>query len=78
MSKEGRYLPNPNGFIAAHNKAKQEQLRADVDQDAFVFTARLKALCDEFDERITLATAIGAMEVVKHELITGALEQDHD
>lgn len=43
------------------------------DQDVFVFTARLKALCDEFDGRVSTAAAIGALDIVKFEIIAEAL-----
>ena len=48
----------------------------DRDQAAFVFTTRIKAVCDEFDGKLSTAAAIGAFEIVKHELIADALEDD--
>lgn len=66
-------------LIQTQNKYAREcdivtNLVEDRDSAAFVFTARIKALCDEFEGKLSTAAAIGAFEIVKHELIAEALE----
>lgn len=63
--------------LAKYKKAHTvHQLTESQDQSAFVFTARLQHIVKEFEGVISTAAAIGAFEVVKHELIAEALSDD--
>ena len=61
--------------LAQYKKAHTvHKLTESQDQSAFVFTARLQHVVKEFEGVISTAAAIGAFEVVKHELIQDALD----
>ena len=65
--------------VAYYKKAHTvHKLAEGQDQSAFVFTARLQHVVKEFEGVISTAAAIGAFEVVKHELIAAALEADDE
>lgn len=77
LGYEGECVPCLKAELARYKKAHTvHKLTESQDQSAFVFTARLQYVVKEFEGSISTAAAIGAFEVVKHELIQDALDND--